>query len=88
MDKDIYTCELYDISLDTIPFTEESITKLTNTLRLRGSEDPEVAHSLEKESYKHFISLIATDKLSKDEANLIAKKLMELSNTPFTRWYA
>jgi len=88
MDTDIYTCELYDLSLDAIPFTEESITKLINTIRLRGNEDPEVAHNLEDELYKHFISLIAMDRLSKEKTISMAKKLTELGNARFKRWYA
>jgi hypothetical protein len=83
-----YRCELYDVSLDTIPFTEESITKFINTLILRGNEDPEVAHRLEDKLYKQFIRLIAMDKLSKEETLSMAKKLTELANASSVRWYA
>ena len=88
MAQEIFTCQLYEIKVATIPLTEESVTKIINTLSLRGNKDPEVAHSIEDKLYIKFIDAVADDLLSKDEAIAIAKKLKELRNCNYPRWYA
>lgn len=88
MNKEVYDCPLWQIKLDTEPFSSDLVSKVKNTLEVKGNDDPETAHYLEDELYKKFIVTVANQTLSNEQLVGIAKELVKFDDIRFSRWYA
>ena len=68
--------------------TLEYVEWMCRELNSWGEEDPERAHSLEKQIMQCFIVNIVAKKYTEDQASEIGKVIVKINNLPFPRWFA